>query len=273
MLDWLTAPWQSELIARGGAVAILTAIAAAAIGCWVVLRDLPYAAESLAHGMFPGLVAAGLIGIPTAIGGLTGLIVAAVAIAAARRAGISGDPAVAVAITPLIGIGAILALAGPLAPGVGSSLFGDVLAADGTDLTLAIGLLLLTAVSLRLLHWRLLASGLRQSGAGAELALLALLAVATASSARGLGALLPVAMFVGPAAAARAVSTRASAMIAVATALAALAAFAGIELSWHANLAAGPAIAVCAIIPAAVIGLAGRAHRTTPTRDPQPTPR
>ena len=73
-IDWITAPLNSPMLARGGAVAVLVGACAAAIGCWVILRDLPYAAESLSHGMFPGLVAAAILGIPTVIGGLAAVV-------------------------------------------------------------------------------------------------------------------------------------------------------------------------------------------------------
>ena len=84
-LQWLLDPWQSAIVGPGGAVTLVVGASAAAIGCWVLLRDLPYAAESLSHGMFPGLVAASLLGIPIAVGGLAGLALAAAAITAARR--------------------------------------------------------------------------------------------------------------------------------------------------------------------------------------------
>jgi len=254
IVDQLAAPWQSELAARGGLVALLVGAPAAAIGCWVLLRDLPYAAESLAHGMFPGLVAAALIGIPPAIGGLVGLIVAALLIIGAGRIGLAGDTAVAVAITPLLGLGALIALAGTVPPGLSGILFGDVLAANSSDVLLAALLAVVTLITLRLTHWRLLASGLGRAGSSDFLILL-LLALATVAAARALGALLAVALIIGPPVAARTLCSRATPMIIVAAVIAAIAAFTGIELSWHAGIAAGPAIALCAILPAALVSI------------------
>ena len=39
------------------------------LGCWLVLYELSYSAESLAHALFPGLVAAALLGLPLLVGG------------------------------------------------------------------------------------------------------------------------------------------------------------------------------------------------------------
>jgi len=250
-LDWILQPWQAPVLARGGLIAMLTGAAAAAIGCWVLLRDLPYAAESLSHGMFPGLVAAAILGIPVAVGGLGGLAVAAIAIYASRRWVTEENHSVSIAILPMLGLGAILALSGPIPPGTGNALFGDVLATGDVDLLAAVAVVTAVAIVLYRLHWRLLAAGLQGSGINADAIVLILLAVATAAAAHGLGALLAVALIIGPAAAARRFSNRAGQMIIAAAAIAVASVAVGVEASWHLDLAAGPTIAFCAIIPAA----------------------
>src|SRR5262245_53529173 len=91
---------------------LLLAVVGGALGCWVVLANLSYGAESLAHGMLPGLVLASLAGVPLLLGGAVGVIVAALVIAAAGRVpGVGRDDATAVAVTSLLGLGALLALA------------------------------------------------------------------------------------------------------------------------------------------------------------------
>ena len=50
----------------------LLGLAGGALGCWVVLYELSYAAESLAHALFPGLVIAALAGLPLLLGGGAG---------------------------------------------------------------------------------------------------------------------------------------------------------------------------------------------------------
>jgi ABC-type Mn2+/Zn2+ transport system permease subunit len=232
---------------------MLTGAAAASIGCWVLLRDLPYAAESLSHGMFPGLVAAAILGIPMALGGLAGLLVAGVAIYASRRWVTEENHSVSIAILPMLGLGAILALSGPIPPGTGSALFGDVLATADVDLVAALAVVGAVFFVLHRFHWRLLSSGIQGSGINADAIVLGLLAIATAAAAHGLGALLAVALIIGPAAAARKLSDRAGQMIMVAASISVASVAVGVEASWHLDLATGPTIAVCAIIPPAIV--------------------
>ena len=106
-----------------------------------MLLGRAYSAESLAHGMFPGLVVAALLGVPLALGGAVGLVLAAAAIAAAARLRTLGaDNAVAVVITTMLGVGTLLALSADSPPGLQNLLFGDVLATSPGSLALAGGL-------------------------------------------------------------------------------------------------------------------------------------
>src|SRR2546430_10131210 len=81
----LAAPWQDGTLLRAFLEVALVGAVGGVLGCWIVLYGLSYGAESLAHALFPGLVAAALLGVPIVIGGAAGLIVAAAAVAAAGR--------------------------------------------------------------------------------------------------------------------------------------------------------------------------------------------
>src|SRR5215208_5586546 len=97
MLDFFTDPFSQEFIRRAVLEVGLISIVGGALGCWVVFYGVSYAAESLAHALFPGLVIAALGGIPILVGGIPGIAVAALAIALVGRVpGIGRDTAVAV---------------------------------------------------------------------------------------------------------------------------------------------------------------------------------
>ena len=66
---------------RALAEVALIGLASGALGCWVVLYEFSYAAESLAHSIFPGLVIATLAGVPLLLGAAPAIVVAALAIA------------------------------------------------------------------------------------------------------------------------------------------------------------------------------------------------
>jgi ABC-type Mn2+/Zn2+ transport system permease subunit len=239
-----------------------------ALGVWVVLYGLSYGAESLAHAMFPGLAAAALLALPLALGGAGGLLLAGAAIALAGRVrGVGADNAVAVVVTSLFGLGALLALSPASPPGLQSVLFGDVLGASDADLWLAAGLAAVVLVGMRLAHWRLLAAAFDRPGARAvgvsplatELGLMVLLALAVLVGVQGLGNLLVVAALVAPAAAARLLTHRLGPAIALAAAIGVGCGVAGLYLSYYVNVAAGAAIAgllVAAFLAAAAATIA-----------------
>jgi ABC-type Mn2+/Zn2+ transport system permease subunit len=257
MVDWLTAPWTEPVLQRAFLEVALIGLVGGLLGCWLVLYELSYSAESLAHALFPGLVAAALLGLPLLVGGAAGVLIAALGVALAGRAPeIGRDTAVAVVVTTLFGAGALLALAPSSPPGLGALLFGDVLGVDDVDLALASGLAAVLLVALALLHERLLAVGFDRGAARGlgvsplvvDAGLLVLLGAAIVVAVQGLGNLLVVAVLIGPAATARLVAHRMRSMMAVSTAVAVLAGAAGLYLSYYAGTAAGASIAAVLVV-------------------------
>ena len=251
----------------------LIALACGALGCWVVLYEFSYAAESLAHSIFPGLVIATLAGVPLLLGAAPAIAIAALAIALAGRVqGVSRDVAVAVVVTTMFGLGVLLALSPDSPPGIEGLLFGDILGPSDADLISAAALVVLVAAALSLLHGRLLATGFDRAAArsfglgpaAVDAALLLLLSAAIVVAVQGLGNLLVVAVFVGPAAAARRLTDRILPMFAIATAIALLAGLAGLYLSYYAGTAGGAAIALAIVaaylLASALAPLMGRAR-------------
>lgn len=256
-------PLQEAFMQRAIAEIALVGLAGGAIGCWVVLYELSYAAESLAHSLFPGLVIAALAGIPLLLGAAPAIVLAALAIALAARApGTSRDVAVAVVVTTLFGLGVLLALSPDSPPGVEALLFGDILGTTDGDLLAALVLAALVAGALWLLHFRLLASGFDRGSAAAlgiapgaiEALLLILLGAVVVVAVQGLGNLLVVAVLVGPAAAARQLSDRIVPTILLSAAIAILAGVAGLYASYYLGTAAGASIAL-AIVAAYLLAL------------------
>jgi len=254
VLHALTEPFAQGLMQRALLEVLLLALVGGTLGCWIVLGELSYGAESLAHGMFPGLVVAALAGLPLLLGGAAGILVAALAVALAGQVGrgrIGRDDAVAVAVTTLFGLGALLALSPQTPVGIQSLLFGDVLGTSAADLLAGGGLAAVVLLALWGAHWRLLAVGFDRNGARAlgvrslavDALLLGLVALAVLVAVQGLGNLLVVAVLVAPAAAARLLTHRLAPMMALAVLLGALAGVGGLYLSYYASVAAGASIA------------------------------
>jgi ABC-type Mn2+/Zn2+ transport system permease subunit len=263
LLHVLAEPWSEPILRRAFVEVVLLGVAGGALGCWLVLYELSYSAESLAHALLPGLVVASLAGLPLVLGAAAGLLVAAVGVAAAGRAPAVGrDTAVAVVVTALLGLGVLLALSPTVPAGLGSLLFGDVLGLSDADLALAAVLAVGALGALRLLHGRLLVVGFDRLSASAlgvragvvDAALLVLLALVLLVAVQGLGNLLVVAVLIAPAAAARLVTRRMAPMMALSAGLAALAGLGGLYLSFYARTAAGASIAGVLVATYLVLG-------------------
>jgi ABC-type Mn2+/Zn2+ transport system permease subunit len=240
-----------------------------ALGFWVLHERLAYGAESLSHGLLPGLVLAGLAGAPLLLGAAGGAAVAAALIAlAARDQRVGTDTGTAVAVTGLVGLGSLLALAPDAPQRLEELLFGDPLGVGDGNLVAAAVLLVAGTAALAALHRPLVATSFDAAGATAvglrpvlvRLALLGMLAVAIAVAVQGLGALLVLAVLVAPPVAVRHARTPSKAMLA-GGGVAAAAGVAGIQLSSLAGTAAGASVALV-LCAAAALGAAAPARRS-----------
>jgi ABC-type Mn2+/Zn2+ transport system permease subunit len=259
--DFLLDPLRSGIDRRALLELALLGVFCGALGFWVVTERLAYAAESLSHGLLPGLVLAALAGVSLLLGAAGGALVAAALLTlAARDERIGPDTGTAVAVTGLVGLGALLALEPEAPQRLDELLFGDPLGVSDGDLVAATALLLAGGAALAALHRPLCAVAFDPSGAAAagmrpalvRIFLLGLLAAAIAVAARGLGALLVLAVLVAPpVAVARHAGTPARAMLA-AGAVAVLASVVGIEVSFHAGTAAGASVALALCLAAAL---------------------
>jgi ABC-type Mn2+/Zn2+ transport system permease subunit len=269
LLDFLIDPLRSGIDRRALLELALVGGFCGALGFWVVTERLAYSAESLSHGLLPGLVLAALAGAPLLLGAAGGALVAAALIAfAARDPRIGPDSGTAVAVTGLVGLGALLALAPDSPQRLEELLFGDPLGVTDGDLAAAATLLVLGGAALVALHRPLSAVAFDPAGAAAaglrpallRLVLLVLLAAAVAVAVQGLGALLVLAVLIGPPLAVRhRARTPARAMLGGA-AVAMLAGIVGIEVSFHAHSAAGASVALTLCAAAAL----GGAFRRSP---------
>jgi len=276
MPDLLFDPLANGTTIRALAEVTVLGIVSGAIGCWVVLYELSYSAESLAHGLFPGLVIAALVGAPLLLGGAIGVLVAATfVVIATRLADESADTAIAVVITALFGAGVLLALSPSSPPGIKELLFGDLLGVTFTDIAIAGVVGTAVLATLWVFHDRLLAVGFDQGSQQSlgvsvttlNLVLMVLVAATILVAVQGLGTLLVAAILVGPAAAARQVTRRIGPMMAVSAAVAVASGVAGIYASYHLRTAAGASVVVAMLGLYLLAALAGSLqHRRIPAR-------
>ncbi len=259
LLDLLLDPLRSGIARRAILEVVLLGASCGALGFWVVSERLSYAAESLAHGMLPGLVLAALAGLPLLLGAVGGVLAATLLIAAAARdPRIGADTATGVVVTGLLGLGALLALTPEAPQRLQELLFGDPLGVSDSDLVAAAALAVGGAAALAALHRPLCALAFDDAGAGAlglptgrlRLLLMGLLAVAVAVAVQGLGTLLALAVIVAPPVAVRRWSRSPGRALVLAGAAGAAAGVAGIYASYHLGTAAGASVALALCLAA-----------------------
>ena len=266
-MDFLTEPFSAEFVRTGAIAAAVVGVLCGVVGCYVVLRGMALVADSLAHGVLPGIavaftLTAGAAGsdpnqLALTIGALvSGLVTAGATSVILRRSRLREETGAAVVFVFMLALGVVLISRNDgYSVDLTSFLFGDVLGVDAGEATLAaaasLAVLALVAVLYRPF---LLVSFDRQRAAAIglpvarlELILLVLVTLAVVIGFRIVGALLVLGMLMAPPAAAALVTRRMPAMMAVSAGIAAASAPIGLLLSWHLDIAAGASIVLVAV--------------------------
>jgi ABC-type Mn2+/Zn2+ transport system permease subunit len=251
--------------------AVLLGVACGPLSVWLLAYRDAYAAESLAHAMLPGLAIAAAAGAPLLLGGAGGIVAAALLIGlAARDERIGGDVAIAVTVTALFGLGALLALDSDTP--LGDLLFGDLLGVTDGDLVAAGALALGVPLALAAAHRPLTAvafaplPALRPARVRAMLLLVVGIGIVVA--VRGLGNLLVLALLVAPGIAARPLAARLTTRLLLAATIGAGSGALGVLASDRLGTAAGASVALVlvavAIVALVVKGGGSRSFRQSP---------
>jgi ABC-type Mn2+/Zn2+ transport system permease subunit len=258
LFDWLVDPFvQSVTMQRALAAGTFAAIACGIVGTWVVLRGMTFIGDALAHGVLPGLAVATLIGINPTIGAFlsAGVMIGGIALVG-RRARLNEDAAIGLLFVGMLALGVlIVSRSRSFAGDLTGFLFGGITSVTRSDLVLgavvAASVVVVVALGYRaflVLSFNRDAAtllGLRPGWAHAVL-MVAITATVVASF-KTVGTLLVFALITAPAAAAVQLVRRVPWVIVTSVLLAELSVVAGLLVSWHARLAAGAAMAVCAV--------------------------
>ncbi len=279
----LLEPFGYAFMQRALAESVLQGVVCGLLGAFVALRRLTFAGESLSHTLIPGAALALSVGFAVVAGALAAGVVAAVAIALLlRREDVGEDVAVSVVFTGAFAAGVIVLSTRGSPKDLDSLLFGSVLAVEPRDLWLglaaALACLVVCGVAGRGLVLvafdRAFADALGLRTRSLDVLLLAALAGALTVALRGVGTLLVLALLVAPAATARVVARRVWTLLWLAPALAVASSLVGLEISYHAGVAAGPAIALTAIggfvLAAAARSALGAIASRRPAASPTP---
>lgn len=257
-LGWLVDPFrESVTMQRGLAAGTFAAVACGLVGTWVVLRGMTFLGDALAHGVLPGLAIASVVGFNLTLGALisAAAMVAGISVVG-RRTRLPEDTAIGLLFVGMLALGVlIISSSSSFSGDLTGFLFGGITSVTTGDLVLG-AVVAAVVVAVSVLGYRafiVLAfnpSTARLLGLRPRLTHAVLLCLVTASvvaSFKTVGTLLVFALITAPAAAATQLVRRVPGVLVLSVVLAEVSVVAGLLLSWHARLAAGAAMATCAV--------------------------
>jgi zinc/manganese transport system permease protein len=260
LYDTLIAPFaEAETMRRALAGTFALSFSAAPIGVFLMLRRMSLIGDALAHAILPGVaigfLLAGLSVFAMAGGGLiAGFLITIGAGLIARATPLKEDASLAAFFLISLALGVVLVSAKGSDEDLVHFLFGSVLAIANPALLLIVAIASVSLIVLALI-WRPLVlecvdpgflRSVSRAGGAAHVAFLALVVLNLVGGFLVLGTLLAVSIMMLPAFIARFWARDITAMIAVAVGSAAVAGYAGLVVSYHAGLPAGPAIVLAA---------------------------
>ncbi len=260
MIEFLAGPFLEFSFMRRALVGCLAlSLSAPPIGVFLTLRRMSLMSDAMSHAILPGVAVGFLVSglwLPAmTLGGLAaGLAVALLSGLVARFTAVKEDASFAAFYLVSLSLGVVLVSAKGSNLDLIHILFGTVLALDDAALVLigsvAAATLLWLAVAYRPLVIECVDPlFLRLSGRASAITHLSFLAIVVLNLVGGfqaLGTLLAVGIMLLPAVIARFWATTLSGLLPLAVGAALLSSYAGLLLSYHAELPSGPAIVVTA---------------------------
>lgn len=287
--QFLLGPFVDYAFMRRALVACLAlAIGAGPIGVFLVLRRMSLMGDAISHAVLPGVAVgymiSGLSLWAMSLGGvIAGLIVALLSGLTSRATGMKEDASLAGFYLTSLALGVLLVSLRGSSIDLLHILFGSILAVDDQGLLFVVGVATFSTLTLSIIFRPLVVECFdpvfaRAIGAGSNwiyTAFLGLVVLNLVAAFQALGTLMAVGLMMLPALAARFWSEDISHIIVIATAVAIASSIIGLLVSFHTEIASGPAIVLTAaalyllsIIAGSHSGLLARWLRRPHIHDP-----
>ncbi|MBO19837.1 MAG: manganese ABC transporter permease [Chloroflexi bacterium] len=256
MIDFLTEPWEFAFMQRAFLAASLAALVCSVVGVFVVLRGMAFMGDAVAHSSLAGMSVAYFFGGSVFWGAFAWAVPASLAITfISRRTNLRLDTAIGIIFASGFAVGIILmSRVTNYTADLFGLLFGNVLGVSWGEVTLIGAIagaiaLVITALYKELLFTAYDATMSAASGIPVrflQYLLPLLVGVTTVVSLKAVGIVLVLAMLVTPAATAALLARRLPGIMAYSVVTGLIATVAGLYLSFHVDLPAGPSIVVVA---------------------------
>ena len=260
LFNFFLAPFQDFIFMRHALVACTAlALGCGPVGVLLVLKRMSLVGDALSHAVLPGValgfLVSGLSLYAMTLGGIVaGLAVALIAGAVARFTLLREDASFAAIYLISLALGVLIVSLRGSNIDLIHVLFGTILAVDDADLILVASITSVTLFTLAIIYRPLIVEcfdpGYLRSvggwGAAMHFIFLVLVVLNLVAGFRALGTLMAVGLMMLPAASSRFWAREAWSMALVAVFIAMLSGYAGLLLSYHANLPSGPSIILTA---------------------------
>jgi len=260
LYQFLLGPFVDYEFMRRALVACLAlAIGAGPIGVFLVLRRMSLMGDAISHAVLPGVAVgymiSGLSLWAMSLGGvIAGLIVALLSGLTSRVTGMKEDASLAGFYLTSLALGVLLVSLRGSSIDLLHILFGSILAVDDQGLLFVVGVATFSTLTLSIIFRPLVVECFdpvfaRAIGAGSNwiyAAFLGLVVLNLVAAFQALGTLMAVGLMMLPALAARFWSEDISHIIVIATAVAIASSVIGLLVSFHTEIASGPAIVLTA---------------------------
>ncbi|MBC5806597.1 MAG: manganese ABC transporter permease [Candidatus Eremiobacter antarcticus] len=255
-MHFLSDPLHNDFMVRAFVAATLIGLVCSITGVYVVLRNLSFIGDGLAHASFAGIVIAYLLKFNLYLGGLIFAVVTALGIGAvSKKSEVSLDTSIGVLFTASFALGIMLmSRVRNYVVDLQDFLFGNILAIDRRDIFIVAVLVVLVLSIVALFYKELLFASFDPITAAANgipiealsYLLLVLLAVTIIVSLQAAGIVLVAALLVTPAATAYQLTNRFGWMMFISACVGVVSAIVGLYASYYLNVASGSTIVLVA---------------------------
>jgi len=269
--DFLIGPFLEFSFMRRALVGCLAlAMGSGPVGTLLILRRMSLMGDALSHAVLPGAAIGFLVGglslVSMSIGGaIAGLTVALLSGLVTRLTALREEASFAAFYLASLALGVLIVSLFGSSIDLLNVLFGSILAVDNAALLLIAGIATVSLITLAMIYRPLVVEcfdpGFLRSVAGhggvTHTIFLILVVINLVAGFQALGTLMSVGLMMLPAAAARFWAREVWTLSLTSAALALAAGYAGLLLSYHANLPSGPAIILTAAVGYVISLLAG----------------
>ena len=259
MIDWINDPWQFEFMRRALLAGALVAMASSVVGAFVVIKGLAFLTDAVAHTSLAGAAIAFLAGggsVAISLGAAVAAGATAIGVSILTRARLREDTAIGLLFAALFAFGILLiSRARNYTLELSSFLVGNILTVPTEDIIVMGALASVVLIVMVIFYREMLFVAYDPTMAAAagipvplvQTGLMVLVALAAVAAFRLVGVVLVMAMLVAPAATAALVVRRVPLIMVGGAVFGILSVVVGLYASFHADVAAGPAIVVTSV--------------------------